>query len=467
MVSVSSSLRGQFLKRMPMRTQYLFTDIRGFLMQTVREGSDRSFAQDIPLSGALIPGWQSEAESDLLLLPDACSARQDPFDAQRLVFAQPAQPGMARGSYPMDVRGVAQHAEQMLQRLGIADSAQLGVEVEFHLFKGVRFACTPERNLVEIAEEDAWAGNAAELGSGYRIGHPTLHMLAGPADQHAPIRRAISERLAAADIAAVHHAHEAGASQHEFALAHTTPCQASDGVQLFKHIVRTVALQHGRTATFMPRPVPCAESNGMHVNLSLWRDGRNIFHAPDAPTGQLSPEGMTFIAGILAHLQALNAITNPTVNSYKRLNHFYSLMRKPGWGYRNRTSAIRVPHFQGEADCRIEIRFPDPSANPYLAFAALLCAGADGIRQGMVPPPEDQGAPKWYEQTFHAAHSVEAMAPDLRSALVALHKDRRFLTEHGVFADDLIEAMLRDGSFFWHWAATTPAPVEYPVFYGH
>ena len=450
-----------------MATKYLFSDIRGFLMQVVRDRIDTSLSTGVPISGALVPGWQSEAESDLMLQPDGDSALTDPFEGHRLVFAQPVEQGHERGSYAMDVRGVARRAEFLLKSLGIADEAQLGIELEFNLFKGVRFATTVERNLVELTEEDSWSNNVNEFGSGYRIGHRTLHFLAGPADQHAAIRHDISQRLAAAGITPLHHAHEAGPSQHEFAIEQASLCQAADRVQLHKHIVRTVALQHGRTATFMPRPMAYAETNGMHVNLSLWRNGRNLFHAPDAPAGQLSGEGLSFIAGILAHLQALNAITNPTVNSYKRLNHFYSLMRSPGWGYRNRTAAIRVPHFQGEADCRIELRFPDPSANPYLAFAALLCAGVDGMQRQLQPPPEQRGAPQWYEQPFHAAHSVDAMAPDLRIALAALHQDRSFLTAHGVFADPLIDAMLRDGSFFWHWAATTPAPMEYQVFYGH
>lgn len=447
--------------------KYLFTDLRGFLMQVSREGSAAKFPSNVPISGALVPGWQSEAESDLQLEPDEASAISDPFNGgDRFVFAQPVEPGQDRGSYPKDVRGVAQRAEAMLRDLRIADTAQVGVELEFNLFRGIRFATTSERNLVEIAEEDSWAGNADELGSGYRIGHRTLHYLAGPADQHAPIRAEICERLAAAGITPLHQAHEAGPSQHEIALQHASLCRAGDQVQLHKHIVRTVAIKHGRTATFMPRPIPYAESNGMHVNLSLWRDGRNIFYPRDGQKGQLSQEGLSFVAGILAHLQALNAITNPTVNSYKRLNHFYSLMRNPGWGYRNRTTAIRVPHFTGEEDCRIEVRFPDPSANPYMAFAALVCAGVDGIQRELQPPPEERGAPKWYEQPFHATHSVEAMAPDLRVALMALAKDRAFLTKHEVFADALIEAIVQDGSFFWHWAATTPAPVEYQVFFG-
>lgn len=447
--------------------KYLFTDVRGFLMQVVRQEQERDVFNRVPVSGALVPGWQSDAESDLQLVADEATHVTDPIDACRLVFAQPVQPGGERGSYPMDVRGVAHRTQDLLRSLRIADDIQVGTELEFNLFKGVRFSTTAELNLVEIAEEDGWASNASTLGNGYRIGHRTLHFLAGPADQHAAIRGEICEHLLTAGVNAIHHAHEAGPSQHEIAIGHTELCRAADRVQLLKHITRTVALRHGRTATFMPRPIPYAESNGMHVNFSLWRDGRNILYPPDGQAGQLSSEGLAFVAGILEHLQALNAITNPTVNSYKRLNHFYSLMRSPGWGYRNRTTAIRIPHFTSQDDCRIEVRFPDCSANPYLAFAALICAGADGIQRDLKPPAEERGSPKWYEQPFNAAHCVEAMAPDLRIALTALARNTSFLTKHGVFSDSLIEAIVRDGSFFWHWAATTPAPVEYQVFFGH
>ncbi|MGC4393800.1 glutamine synthetase family protein [Hydrogenophaga sp. T2] len=450
-----------------MQHQYLFTDIRGFLMQVTREGAPSFPLSRAPVSGALIPGWQSEAESDLQLVPDETSARVDPFQGHGLVFAQPVQPGEPLSSYAMDVRGVAQRAEALLRASTIADTVRIGTEIEFHLLKRVRFDTTAERNLVELEEEDGWSGNASILGAGHRIGHRTLHLLAGPADQHAPIRADICQHLATLGIAPLHHGHEAGPSQHEIAIGHADLCQAADQVQLLKHVVRTVAIWHGRTATFMPRPIPYAEPNGMHVNLSLRRQGRSTFHAPDGQPGQLSPQAMSFIAGVLAHLPALNAITNPTVNSYKRLNHAYSLMRPAGWGYRNRTTAIRVPHFTSAADCRIEIRFPDPCANPYLAMAALVCAGMDGIERELTPPPEERGAPKWYEQPFNAALSTEAMAPDLRAALIALHRDRGFLTRHGVFADALLDAIVRDGSFFWHWSATTPAPVEYQVFFGH
>ncbi len=454
---------------------YLFTDLRGFLMGVNRLGeappSETSPWPRASVSGALIPGWESDANSDLQLIADPQSVFVDGLAGDhRFTFAQPVLPGQALGSYPKDVRAVATRAEAWLRDTGLADEARVGIELEFHLFKGIRFATSMHQNLVEIQSQDGWDNNAAEFGTGYRVGHRSMQYHLGPTDAFAALREAIGRRIAALGIGATHHGHEAGPSQQEIALAPVGLRQAADQIQLVKHMVRTEAIAGGMTATFMPRPQAYAESNGMHINFSLWRDGRNVFFDADAPSGQtrLSRTALGFIAGVLRHLRPLNALTNPTVNSYKRLNHFYSLMRPAGWGLHNRTCAIRVPHFDGPQDCRLEIRFPDASANPYLALAALLCAGVDGIRQELAPPEAESSAPKWYEAPFHAGHChPQAMAPDLRVALEALVNGHGFLTGSGVFQQALVDALVQDASFFWHWAATTPAPQEYQVFFGH
>lgn len=450
---------------------YFFTDVRGFLMRVNRHVAADASADwgRISISGALVPGWQTDTESDMELVPDPASVTEEPFGSPecRMVIAQPVQPGAPMGSYSKDVRAVAARCESLLADLGVADKVQVGCELEFNLLRGIRFCTTTERNAVELQECDGWNGNSDEFSDGHRIGHRSMHFLAPPADRHEPVRREICAQLAAAGIVTTHDGHEAGPSQQEIALSHTGIVRAADQVQLTKHIVRNVASARDFTATFMPRTLAYAECNGMHVNLSLWRGGRNLFFRQSDAGAELSSVGMQFVAGILTHLQALNAITNPTVNSYKRLNHVYSLMRPAGWGYRNRTVAIRVPHFTSDADCRIEIRFPDPSANPYLAFAALVCAGLDGMKRELHAPPVEQGAPMWYEQPFNAGAMLDAMAPDLRVALAALASDHAFLTAHKVFDESLIQSIVKDGSFFWHWAATTPAPQEYQVFFGH
>lgn len=452
---------------MPTHT-YLFSDVRGFLLH-FNDLSPPTTAPrpSLSISGSLVPGWQTDSESDLQLVPVESSEMNDPFGTpgDKWVFSQPVEPGKACGTYPKDVRAVAQRAEDLLAESGLADEARVGVELEFNLLRGIRFGTTCDQNLVEIRESDGWANNISEMGSGHRMGHRSLHFVAGPIDKHHPVRLEICNRLRKAGLEPTHHGHEAGPSQQEIAVQHAPLLLAADGVQVQKYIVRQVAADSGLTATFMPRPIPYAESNGMHVNVSLWRRGRNIFYKEGHLPGELSDVGLQFIAGILSHLQPLNAITNPTVNSYKRLNHFYSQMRPAGWGYRNRTTAIRVPHFTGEDDCRVEIRFPDPSANPYLALAALVCAGLEGIRKRITPPVEERGAPRWFEQPFNAAAAVDAMAPDLRVALKALAERHEFLTAHGVFPSALIDAIVQDGSFFWQWAASTPAPQEYQVFF--
>lgn len=454
---------------------YLFSDIRGFMMQVERnfpefeEDKNASFPP-VAISGALVPGWQTDEESDLMLIPDDSSIITDPLGnlGEHLVFAQPVQPEEVAGSYAKDVRGTCQRCNDMLVASGIADEAMVGVELEFNLFKGIRFNTSIDKNFVELQEADGWPNNSNEFSSGYRIGHRSMHFLPRPHDQYAHVRDQICFVFKNAGLAPLHHGHEAGLSQQEIATAPRSLVSAADGVQLQKHIIRNIAVQNGLTATFMPRPIPYTECNGMHVNVSLWRKGRNIFYKEGGVKGELSEQGLNFIAGVLRHLKALNAVTNPTVNSYKRLNYFYSQMRPAGWGYRNRTSAIRIPHFTGEADCRIEIRFPDALANPYLAFSGLICAGVDGIEHGFRPPPEERGSPKWYEQPFNAVAAAEnAMASDLRCALIALEKDKEFLTRSRVFDDSLLSSVVQDGSFFWHWAATTPAPLEYQVFFGH
>jgi glutamine synthetase len=457
----------------PMKTTtYLFTDVRGFLMQgkrTMGENHGTSLPP-VNLSGGLVPGMQDDEGSELVLIPDNSTDMADPLGGEhdRLVFTQPVQPGEAVGSYAKDVRGTCQRCHDRLIKSGIADEAMVGIEMEFSLLDGIRFHTAPDRNFVELKERDGWPNNADEFTNGYRIGHRSLHFLPSPHDHHVKVRDEICSVLRKVGIAPVHHGHEAGPSQQEIATAPRSLVSAADAVQLQKHIIRNVAAMHHLSATFMPRPMAYAEGNGMHVNLSLWRQGRNIFHQDGGDPGELSAQGLSFIAGVLRHVQALNAITNPTINSYRRLNHFYSPMRPAGWGHRNRTTAIRVPYHAGEADCRIEIRFPDASSNPYLALSGLICAGLDGIERGLQPPPQEHGEPKWYEQPFHAIKAADnAMAPDLRCALIALEKDKEFLTRSTVFDDRLLEALIQDGSFFWHWAATTPAPLDFQVFYGH
>lgn len=453
-------------------TSYLFSDVRGFLMQGKRCIGDRQGhpLRPVAIAGGLLPGMQSHTASELVLVPDDSTEMADPFgdESARIVLAQPVQPGEALGSYAKDVRGTCQRCGQMLALSGIADEALVGVELEFNLLKGIRFSTTATQNTVELEELDGWPNNAEALTHGYRMGHRSLHFLPSPHDHFVKVRDEICAALMKVGIVPVHHGHEAGPSQQEIATAPRALVSAADAVQLQKHIVRNVAVRHDLTATFMPRPMAYAEGNGMHVNLSLWRQGRNIFHKDGGSNGELSQQGLSFIAGLLRHLQALNALTNPTVNSYRRLNHFYSQMRPAGWGYGNRTTAIRVPHHTSPTDCRIEIRFPDASANPYLALAGLICAGVEGIERGWQPPPGEKDSPQWYEQPFNAIASAEgAMAPDLRCALVALNRDKAFLTRSNVFDDSLLSSIVQDASSFWHWAATTPAPTDYPFFFGH
>lgn len=212
----------------------------------------------------------------------------------------------------------------------------------------------------------------------------------------------------------------------------------------------------------MPKPMAYAAGNGMHVNISLWKNGINIFYGGEA--NKLSQQGEYFVAGVLRHVKALNAITNPSTNSYRRLRFLYSLMSDVKYGYRNRTTVIRIPHFESPEECRIEVRFPDSSANPYLAFSAIILAGADGIENELNPGEPVIINPKWYENQLDIRGiSENSISRDLFSALQALHLDRKFLLQRDLFSNEIIDSIIADGSFFCHWSDTTPHPQEFPV----
>ncbi|MDF3834640.1 hypothetical protein P3W85_16980 [Cupriavidus basilensis] len=400
--------------------------------------------------------------------PDLSWIANDSFSeaGSKLLFSHPLLPNDSE-SYTKDPRAVANRCDSYVKSTGIADTVSIGMELEFNLLKGIKYQTDADKNIVELEEIDGWPNNAKNLTTGYRIGHRSMHLHPQPNDQFIKIREKICIEYEKLDIQPVHHGHEAGPSQQEIGVAHKPLLRAADELQLQKHVIKNVAIANDLTATFMPRPIPYAEGNGLHVNISLWKDGRNIFHCGPRNPSHLSQTALHFIGGILYHLRPLNAITNPTVNSYRRLNHIYSLMRPAGWGYHNRLAAIRVPHFISEEECRIEIRFPDPSSNPYLALSALICAGIEGIEERRMPPEEERLSPKWFESPFNASVSSEAMAPDLRYALEALANGSTFLTANKVFDPQLIQAIVDDGSFFWHWAASTPAPQEYQVFFTH
>jgi glutamine synthetase len=446
---------------------YLFTDIRGLLMQVSREKSKNWNALDIlskiAVSGSMIPGWQDNAESDLYLVPDTNWASLDPTSERPriLVFSNPVDP-YSQETYPKDVRSVCSRLNKFIKSENIADTIQIGPELEFHVFDGVRFSTTQSENFVFLSEVDGWENNSHDLTSGHRVGHASMHFATPPIDQFRGLRDEIAKALVCVGIDVIHHTHEAGPSQQEIGVLHKEMLRAADEVQLQKMIVKAIATQKQKTVTFMPRPIPYSQGNGLHINISLWKDGKNLFYGGEA--NKLSKKAHSFVAGVLNHIKALNAITNPSTNSYARLRYLFSLMRNASYGYRNRSTEIRVPHFESENECRLEIRFPDPSCNPYLAFPAITLAGLNGMLHEAEAPEPIVVNPKWYDMPLDPRQIAEkTIAPDLLTALQSLDKDREFLTKSGVFSDTLIDSIISDGAFFSHWNATTPSPQEFQV----
>lgn len=449
---------------------YLFTDMRGFLMHVTKEKDEFHTITPpynlsrIAVSGSMVPGWQSNADSDLYLNPDPSWTAIDPTSEKTklLIFSNPVDPYSTEEGYSKDPRLIAKKAIEYCRSEGIADDVYIGPELEFHLFDSVRFGTTETQNFCFIGESDTWKTNASESYVGHSVGHATMHLAVPPIDRFSDIRDQIADNLKKVGIKPLHHTHESGPNQQEISIKHQDLLKSADQVQLYKYITKQTAKNNNLIASFMPYPIPYSQGNGMHVNLSLWKDGINRFYGGSA--NNLSDFARHFIAGILAHIRSLNSLTNPCTNSYKRLNRLYSLMSDVKYGYRNRSTVIRVPHFSSEDDCRIEIRFPDPSANPYLAFSALLLAGIDGIQNQTIAPEPVVINPKWYENPFNAgAMASNTIARDLIDALGALHADAMYLKKGQVFNDDVINSVIEDGSFFAHWNDTTPSPQEFQV----
>lgn len=439
---------------------YFFTDFNGaFLRRSVESGSPGKPA-GVLISAAMMPGWATMQRSDVLLVPDWGEVRIDPFSKEALLFAHPRDPDFPHEDFAPDVRAVVSRAERAVLNQDFADEVRVGVELEFYVFDSIRYVASALDNGVRIVEGDGWNSDRPP-GVGHSIGHACMHYAAPPLDRLSELREEIVRKLSRLGIATVHHSHESGCSQCELALAPASPRHAADAVQLAKYVVRRECAERGLSATFMPKPVAYASGSGMHINLSLWRDGRNQFYEPG---GGLARTGQHFAAGVLAHARALAAITNPTTNSYKRLLDAYSSHRAARLGFGDRTAEIRIPKSIDEDGFRIEVRFPDTSANPYLAIAAILLAGVDGIeQQSSLPSTADDSEP--YPVFDIRKIDMGALPVDLLSAVRALVQDCEFLRRDASFGQKLLDTLVENASYFVRWHGAMPAPVEYLVTY--
>jgi glutamine synthetase len=413
-----------------------FTDLPGAWQHvglSAHALDEAAFSTGLGFDGSSIRGFQGIDESDMLLIPDPSTAVLDPFHEQpTLSLVCDVIDPITRAPYARDPRHVAREAERHLAASGFADACYIGPEAEFYIFDEVSFG-----------QQDHTAFYRVDSIEGRSDGGRTQqgYFLAPPADMHDDLRARMVAVLEDMGIPCEFHHHEVGAAgQAEINVRYTTLLRMADRLQMQKYVVRNVAHRAGKSATFMPKPLFQQNGSGMHVHQSLFRGGLNVMHDPDG-YAQLSGEALHYIGGLLRHGRALMALCAPSTNSYRRLVPGYEAPVTLAYSRRNRSAAVRIPMYSGAAEAkRIEFRPPDPTANPYLAFAALLMAGLDGVRNEI-----DPGAPldgDLFELSEAKLAEFARVPASLEEALDALEADHQFLLAGGVFSTDLIETWI-------------------------
>ncbi|ANS84094.1 glutamate--ammonia ligase [Vibrio scophthalmi] len=406
---------------------------------------DADFFEDGKMfDGSSVAGWKGINESDMVMMPDATSAVLDPFteDATLNIRCDILEPATMQG-YDRDPRSIAKRAEDYMRATGLADTVLVGPEPEFFLFDDVKYSNDMSGSFFKIDDvEAAWnTGSDFEGGNkGHRPGVKGGYFPVAPVDSSQDIRSAMCLIMEEMGLVVEAHHHEvATAGQNEIATRFNTLTTKADEIQIYKYVVHNVAHAFGKTATFMPKPLVGDNGSGMHVHMSLNKDGQNLFAGDKY--GGLSEMALNFIGGIIKHARAINAFANPSTNSYKRLVPGYEAPVMLAYSARNRSASIRIPVVPSPKARRIEARFPDPAANPYLAFACLLMAGLDGIKNKI--HPGEAMDKDLYDLPAEEAAEIPKVAESLEVALKALDEDREFLTSGGVFSDDFIDSYIK------------------------
>ncbi|MDC1346561.1 MAG: glutamate--ammonia ligase [Glaciecola sp.] len=446
-----------------------FTDTKGkeqHVSIPTHQVNEDFFEEGKMFDGSSIAGWKGINESDMVLMPDLSTLVVDPFaeETQINVTCDILEPSTMEG-YDRDPRSVAKRAEAYLISTGIGDKVLVGPEPEFFLFDDVRFHTDMAGSFFKInAEEAKWnSGTKYEDGNtGHRPGVKGGYFPVPPVDSAHDIRAAMCLVMEEMGLTVEAHHHEvATAGQNEIATMFNTMVAKADEIQIYKYVVHNVAHAYGQTATFMPKPIVGDNGSGMHVHQSISKDGKNIF-AGDKYAG-LSEEALYYIGGTIKHARALNAFTNASTNSYKRLVPGFEAPVMLAYSARNRSASIRIPHVTSDRARRIEVRFPDPTANPYLAFTALLMAGLDGIKNKIHP---GEAADKdLYDLPAEEAALIPTVASSLEQALEALDADREFLTAGGVMSNDMIDAYIELKKQEVELLNTSVHPVEFDMYY--
>ncbi|GFZ87988.1 glutamine synthetase [Rickettsiales bacterium] len=428
---------------------------------------ENTFKTGFTFDGSSIAGWQPIENSDLVLIPEISSAFLDPFTAQATLSINcNVFDHNTNDLYEKDPRSTAKRAEQYLVQTGIADTAYFGPEMEFFIFDSVRFEATMNRASYEVDSEEGPynSGRKYEYGNnGHRPGLKTAYFAAQPMDSLHDLRSEILETMSNLGLKSILHHHEVAPSQCEISFKHNKLLETADSVQKCKYIARNVAHSYGKSATFMPKPVKGDNGSGMHCHNSLWKDGQNIF------TGNhysgLSEECLFYIGGIFKHAKALNAFTNPSTNSYKRLLPGFEAPTTLAYSARNRSAAVRIPYTEpsNQNAKRIELRFVDAIANPYLAFAAIMMAGIDGIENKI--HPGEAADINLYDLPSNKSKKLPALSSSLPESLAHLDQDRQFLTKGNVFTDSQIDNYIKIKLSEIEDYNSSPHPIEFIHYY--
>ncbi|MCC6736096.1 MAG: type I glutamate--ammonia ligase [Bauldia sp.] len=445
-----------------------FTDPRGKWQHVTFDQSlvdEEMFAEGTMFDGSSIAGWKVINESDMNLLPDPNTATIDPFfaDPTLAIVCDVMEPSTME-PYSRDPRGIAKKAEAYMKSTKIGDAVYFGPEAEFFVFDDVRFKVTPYASSYSMDDVELPTNSDTEYEGGnlgHRIRTKGGYFPVPPLDSLQDMRSEMLGTMQGMGCVVEKHHHEVASAQHELGLKFGPLVTMADHMQIYKYCIHNVANMYGKTATFMPKPIFGDNGSGMHVHQSIWKAGKPVFAGNQY--ADLSETCLFYIGGIIKHAKALNGFTNPLTNSYKRLVPGYEAPVLLAYSARNRSASCRIPYTNSPKAKRVEVRFPDPGANPYLAFAALLMAGLDGIQNKIHP---GQAMDKnLYDLPPKELRKIPTVCGSLREALANLDKDRAFLKAGGVFTDDMIdsyiELKMEEVIRFEH----TPHPVEFDMYY--
>ncbi|APH54250.1 Glutamine synthetase [Granulibacter bethesdensis] len=445
-----------------------FTDPRGKWQHTAQHIStvnEDSFRDGFMFDGSSIAGWKAINESDMVLMPDPETAVMDPFAAKPslILFCDIIEPSTGQ-FYARDPRATAKLAEQYVRTSGVADTVSIGAEAEFFIFDSVRFGTGGNFGTFQLDSVEGPGSSMKDYpegNMGHRPGVKGGYFPVPPVDGESDLRAEMLSAMGEMGLVIEKHHHEVAQSQHELGTKFNTLTRMADDMQIYKYCVHNTAHSYGKTATFMPKPIYGDNGSGMHTHLSLWKAGKPLF----AGNGyaDLSELCLYFIGGIIKHAKACNAFTNPSTNSYKRLIPGFEAPVLLAYSSRNRSASCRIPYTTSPKAKRVEVRFPDPVANPYLAYSALLMAGMDGIKNKIHPgDPMDKDL---YDLPPEELKDIPTVCGSLREALQALEADHEFLLQGDVFSKDQIESYIelkwKEVYRFEH----TPHPVEFEMYY--